>query len=825
MRPPTLLLPLLLTLVAAGCTGTTPDDDGGTDADADGHTADVDCDDNDSRVHPGADEVCDGVDNDCDGAVDPGLTISAFTDGDGDGFGAAGSAVEVCGLGAGLVDNDADCDDSSAAAAPGLTEVCDGLDNDCDAIIDNGLTSPFWPDADGDGFGDSAAAVVEACDPGPGFADNNLDCNDLTDVSNPGAVEVCDAEDNNCDGVVDEGLTATWHIDADADGFGDPATASVTCAPAPEAVLDGTDCNDADVLINPAVLEVCGGADEDCNGLIDDVDSDGDGQAPLGCAAGTDCDDARADAYAGAPELWYDGVDQDCLGGNDYDADLDGFDSDLHGGLDCDDSSALARPGEVEVCGDGYDNDCDGTVGTCGMSGDYLAADADLTMLGEAAGDTAAQGDPGVAGVGDLNGDGIADIAVSAMRNDNIAVDAGAVYILLGATGHGGVESLALADAKLTGEAANDFAGRSLAGGDLDGDGFDDLVLSAQNESTAGANAGAAYIIPGPISGGGSVGLGGLAIARLTGAAADDLLADVSVAGDVNGDGVDDLLLGAQFADSGAFANNGAAYLFFGPVSGDLSVSVADATLRGAAGAVEAGSALAGAGDLNGDGFADLLIGSRNSSRGAANGGAVNVVLGPVSGEVDLGLSAAIYTAIGAGDDLGGGASVTSAGDMDGDGYPEIAFGARNNDAAGTNAGAVYIVRGPVPAGVWSASAADAILLGQAARDLTGDSVAGAGDVDGDGLDDLLIGSGYNDAGAADAGAAYLIAGWTAGTRNLTVAAGARFLPGAAGDRVRTKGAGDFNDDGYNDILMGAQNNSTVGATAGAAYLFYGEGL
>jgi len=825
MRPPTLLLPLLLTLVIAGCTGADPDEGGGTDADADGHTADVDCDDNDSRVHPGADEVCDGVDNDCDGAVDPGLTVTAFTDGDGDSFGAAGSGAEVCGYGAGLVDNDGDCDDSTAAAAPGLAEVCDGLDNDCDAIVDNGLTAPWWPDADADGFGDAAAAVVEACDPGPGFADNNLDCDDLTDVSNPGAAEVCDAEDNNCDGLVDEGLTATWHVDADADGFGDPSTASVTCAPVPEAVLDGTDCNDADVLVNPAAAEVCGGADEDCNGLIDDVDGDGDSQAPLSCAGGTDCDDARVDTYAGAPELWYDGVDQDCLGGDDYDADSDGYDSDLHGGLDCDDSSALARPGEVEVCGDGYDNDCDGTVGACGMSGDYLVADADLTMLGEAAGDTAAQGDPGVAGVGDLNGDGIADLAVSAMRNDNVAVDAGAVYILLGATGHAGVESLGLADAKLTGEAANDFAGRSLSGGDLDGDGFDDLVLSAQNESTAGLNAGAAYIIPGPISGGGSVGLGGLAVARLTGAAADDLLADVTVAGDVNGDGIGDLLLGAQFADSGAFANNGAAYLFFGPVSGDLSVTAADATLRGAAGAVEAGSALSGAGDLNGDGFADLLIGSRNSSRGAANGGAVNVVLGPVSGEVDLGLSYAIYTAIGGGDDLGGGASVTSAGDMDGDGYPEIAFGARNNDAAGTNAGAVYIVRGPVPGGVFAASAADATLLGQAARDLTGDSVAGAGDVDGDGLDDLLVGSGYNDAGATDAGAAYLIAGWAAGTRNLTAAAGARFLPGSANDRVRTKGAGDFNDDGYNDILMGAQGNSTVGATAGAAYLFYGEGL
>ena len=821
-----LLLSASLAVTLTACAGGDGPSDAGTDADADGYTADVDCDDNDTRVNPGAEELCDGLDNDCDGEIDPGLLLDAWADRDGDGFGDAAAFIAVCTLDATLADNDLDCDDAEAGAFPGAPEVCDGIDNNCDAAVDEGLLLNLWPDADADGFGDSAGEAISACALEPGWADNNLDCDDLYDLSYPDAEELCDGEDNDCDGGIDDGLLAVWYVDADLDGYGDEASALETCAPLEGSVLVGGDCDDADLLTNPAGTEVCGGGDEDCSGLADDIDGDGDGQAPLGCAGGLDCNDADVAIFSGAIETWYDGVDQDCGADNDFDADADGFRSDDFGGPDCDDTSALALPGGVEVCGDGFDNDCDGEAGACALSGDYLAVDADLTLVGEATQDNAAQGDPGFAGVGDVNGDGIDDIAISAMRNDSAGLDAGAVYLLFGGTGHAGTESLAAADVKLTGELAGDFAGRSLSGGaDIDGDGYGDLLLSAQNEATGGINAGAAYLISGPILASGGIGLADLGTAKIFGAAADDLAADVAMAGDINGDGIPDLAVAAQFADLGGFTNNGVTAVFFGPVTGLQSVNDAQALIIGHASSVESGSAIAGGGDLDGDGFADLVIGARASSRGGANGGEVNVVYGPLAGLTDLSAAHATFVASGGGDDLGGGASVTIAGDMDGDGYAEIAFGARNNDIAGTNAGAVYIVRGPPTAGLRSAATADAILLGELARDLTGDSVAGAGDVDGDGRDELLVGSGYNDAGAVDGGAVYLLSGWVGGTRNLSAAAAARFLPNGSNDRVRTKGAGDFNDDGYNDVLMGVQLNDLGGDAAGAGYLFFGEGL
>jgi len=153
-------------------------------------------------------EVCDGVDNDCDGEVDEGVpTVTGWPDGDGDGHGARGSAsVEVCALGGAVAGDALDCDDGNGAIFPGAEEVCDGVDNDCDDVADNGLSPVMvWPDVDGDGFGDGAAAPITACGVAAGQASNGDDCNDGDGGVRPTAGEVCDGIDNNCTGVVDEG--------------------------------------------------------------------------------------------------------------------------------------------------------------------------------------------------------------------------------------------------------------------------------------------------------------------------------------------------------------------------------------------------------------------------------------------------------------------------------------------------------------------------------------------------------------------------------------------------------------------------------------------
>jgi hypothetical protein len=293
----------------------------------------------------------------------------------------------------------------------------------------------------------------------------------------------------------------------------------------------------------------------------------------------------------------------------------------------------------------------------------------------------------------------------------------------------------------------------------------------------------------------------------------------------VNGDGFADWLVGAQFYDPSGRTDAGAVALFSGSHTGTQVFTAGTALIEGSSAGDELGSAISGGEDIDGDGLSDLLVGARRSSLGASLGGAVGLFYGPVSGTLDFSAADAVFTAAGADDDLGGGAAVGLIGDMDGDGFGEVAMGARNNDANGTNAGAVYLFDGPVSLGSRSVTSARAIFYGEAARDLTGDSVAPAGDSDGDGRDELLIGSGYNDAGAADAGAAYLIIGLVPGTASLSTAADARFLPESAGDRVRTAGAGDFNDDGFFDFVVAAQNNSTSGAQAGAAFMFFGENI
>ncbi|WP_395813549.1 MopE-related protein [Archangium minus] len=212
-------------------------------------------------------EVCDGRDNDCNGLVDEGLlTQTWYRDADGDGYGNSGISMQNCRQPAGYVANALDCNDGNAAIRPGVAEVCDGLDNDCDAQVDEGVMTAFYRDADADTYGVTGSTTL-ACWQPSGYASRGDDCNDSNASIKPGATEVCDGKDNDCDGSKDEGVKTTFYWDADADGYGVTGTTTLACSKPTGYASRGGDCNDSNPGIRPgASFEPCGRIDWNCDG-------------------------------------------------------------------------------------------------------------------------------------------------------------------------------------------------------------------------------------------------------------------------------------------------------------------------------------------------------------------------------------------------------------------------------------------------------------------------------------------------------------------------------------------------------------------------------
>jgi hypothetical protein len=334
-----------------------------------GFVADAtDCDDARALTNPGASETCNGIDDDCDTAIDEDSAVDAVTwyrDVDGDSFGNPAVTDVECYQPSGFVGDATDCDDTRALTYPGADEYCNGIDDDCDTVIDEDSAvdaSTWYRDADGDTYGDALATDVECSQP-TGFVADATDCDDTDGAEFPGAPEYCDGDDDDCDAEVDEDDAVdvrTWYRDLDDDSFGDPAVSDIDCTQ-PEGFLeDNTDCDDGDASVYPGAEETAyDGVDQDCNGE-DQCDVDDDGFLSELCPDGDDCDDEDEDINPDADETWYDGVDGDCDDGSDYDADLDGFDSESYGGDDCDDARADVYPGAEDEPYDGDIQDCDG---------------------------------------------------------------------------------------------------------------------------------------------------------------------------------------------------------------------------------------------------------------------------------------------------------------------------------------------------------------------------------------------------------------------------------------------------------------------------------
>ena len=785
------------------------------DQDADGYEAegfgegsDDDCDDALAAVHPSADELCStSYDDDCDDETnDPGATgcDAWYVDSDSDGEG--GTTTEcLCEAEAPYVTTDAgDCNDSSASINSSATEVVgDGTDQNCDGA------ETCYSDNDRDGYRTDttkASTDSDCTDAKEALSTTpSGDCEDTDDDINPGATEITgDGVDQNCDS------KETCYADADSDTYRSSSTtvssSDSDCSDTGEALSTMTsgDCKDSDSTINPGATEITGDSvDQNC----DDKET---------CYVDADDDTYRKSTGTVSS------TDTDCTDSG------EGTSSDASG--DCKDTDATINPGATEIAGDGVDQDCDNKE-TCYTNADgdsyrtsttTTSADSDCSDSGEALSSVTS---------GDCDDSdattypGAAEVCEDGAVNDCSATDAEA----LAECDWDPTYAASDAYSRRYGEAASNYAGTALSFlSDTDGDTDDEVIIGATGLT---GSKGAVYVLTGSLAA--SNAKLSSRKAKITGkAGGDENGFAVGDGRDVNGDGYGDLLSGAPYGSSG---DAGAAYLFVGPVSGDYTASTDGLEWVGASGD-NVGYAVGGVGDIDGDGYDDFLVGATRvdftGGVGAtANRGAVYLMEGPATtgGTLSTSAGAMIEGLIG-GDLLGN--AVAAGGDVNGDGDLDILFAASSarSSTAGSDddVGKAFLYLGPTITSGVSTDVADLVMTGATASDTAGASLAGGGDVNGDGYDDILVGAPGQDTAASAAGAVYLVYGEASPSSSLTLSsADATFRGVAASDAAGTSVTlADVTGDGFAEVLVGAPAADPDGGTGrGAAYMFFGDAL
>ncbi len=630
------------------------------DEDGDGFTSPADCDDTDGTVHPDARETCDGIDNDCDGQTDEADAINKgiyYTDADGDGFGDATLPQHACDAPDGTVLDATDCDDADASRFPGAEEIWyDGIDNDCAGGSDD--------DQDGDGYPGNAAGTGE-------------DCADTDDAIHPGATEICgDGIDNDCDGDGDgDDCRLSGEVPGDLAnarlmGPGHDVWSGQSVAVSSDVTGDGI----ADVLIGAprddegeinagAVYVVAGpvsglsGVDEAgirlkgtvfgemAGSYVTAGDVNGDGiddvivGSPLAHATYTtvttgdtgdtgDLVSTTEVERAGSLSIVYGPIESRKKLSN-ADVHLFGWEVDHGLGQTASVLGDQNEDGHAELMV-GLPGD-DGSASNAGcvriVSGP-ITAESDVSEGYFLAGDT--EGDAAgtvVVNAGDLNGDGIDDVAVSAPLYDPappgdaaVAVDGGAVYVVLGPLVRH--RFLGDSDGQHLGEYAADHAGTTLAAGDLNADGTSDLVVGAPGADGAHSNTGKVYIVSGPATTRGPLSLADTQIIHDEPDA--QIGSSIALGGDVDGDAQTDLLVGTAWTSASA----GRVWLLHGPLSGTHALSEAEASFSGTATNQRLGTSIAGGADLSGDGLHDIVIGAPGEDTVGDGAGATLIFFG-----------------------------------------------------------------------------------------------------------------------------------------------------------------------------------------------------
>ena len=759
------------------------------DGDGDGISEwDGDCAPDDPATFPGAVEVCDNKDNDCDGQTDEQPEGPVwFFDGDTDGFGDAQQVLAACVQPEGFVEEDGDCNDTDPSIHPGQAEACNDRDDDCDGTVDEDAppSRSWYPDQDGDGFGNPATPLDICADPGGAYVLDGTDCDDLDDAVYPGAPEACNDRDDDCDDLTDEAPTTdplSWTLDDDRDGYGRDDTLVVQClSPGDRYVLQGGDCNDSEPAVHPNADEYCNDRDDDCDDAVDEPPTVGEG-------------------------TWYVDLDSDGYGDDSSpESSCDGGPGMVDIGGDCDDTDATINPAQAEVCNDGADNNCDGTPNSCVWPGaldmvDYqpLYGGVEYSALGWSG------------GTGDLDGDGVDEVLVGTPAGYDPVVGSWMVGCIYSWAPSSARPTLSNATSRVY--SFDESIGSALDVGDLDGDGYDDLVAGGYGLDLEDGtrNVGGGWVILGPVS---TMVPTSTNAWQLIGDTEYSWIGDsVRVLPDLDGDGLLDFALTSE-DDSSRADKQGAVYLFTTLGSGAATVAdEATAVLKGETEYDYFGEEVT-ATDLDGDGVHDVIVAVGTGAHGQ---GGASVFFGPVYG--DYGAADADITVYGDGTAQ----SIDTLGDTNGDGYGDVVLGSAYSTNA-TGRGNVYVFWGSASFSTTLVDDAAIKIRGDRTEDWFGFVVQNLGDVNQDGVDDL----GVTSAGAgSDEASAYLYWGPFTGAATLGSTADSDVLlegDGRTDAVARFITSADYNADTVPDIIVGSPSGGTD--DEGAAYFVSGVGF